>query len=136
MLFNSPEFLFLFFPLTVVCFWMLAHYVSHKVAAGWLALCSLFFYGWWDSRYISLLLSSIVFNYGMGLCIGRAKRDGYSGAVLFMAVAANLGLLGLFKYADFFYQRVTRSLVQHLYCLIIFCHWAFHFLRLPKLPFW
>ena len=102
MLFNSPEFLFLFFPLTVVCFWMLAHYVSHKVAAGWLALCSLFFYGWWDSRYISLLLSSIVFNYGMGLCIGRAKRDGYSGAVLFMAVAANLGLLGLFKYADFF----------------------------------
>jgi len=102
MLFNSVPFIFLFLPVTLFGFWGFARFFPHKVAAGWLALCSLFFYGWWDSRFLSLLLASITFNYGMGLCIARARQTGHSGVVLCLAVVSNLCLLGLFKYSDFF----------------------------------
>lgn len=108
MLFNSPAFIFLFFPVAILVFWCLGRWTSHKVAAGWLALCSLFFYGWWDVRFISLLLASIAFNYGMGVMIERARRSGYAGAVLALAVASNLSLLGLFKYADFFIGALNQ----------------------------
>lgn len=109
MLFNSSAYIFFFLPLTLLGFWGIARFFPHKVAAGWLALCSLFFYGWWDTRFISLLLASITFNYCMGVCIERARHAGHSGTVLAMAVASNLSLLGLFKYSDFFLS-VTNSL--------------------------
>ncbi len=54
MLFNSVPFLFGFFPVTVVVFFWLAR-ASHGLAAGWLALASLFFYGWWNPAYVLLL---------------------------------------------------------------------------------
>lgn len=108
MLFNSAEYMFVFFPLTMLGFWLIARFASHKAAAAWLAICSLGFYGWWDTRYIALLLGSIGFNYCMGLWIARAREVGYSAAVLSIAVAANLLLLGLFKYADFFLSNVNQ----------------------------
>ncbi len=113
MLFNSAEFIFLFLPVALLGFWLIARFVSHKAAAGWLGLCSLFFYGWWDSRFISLLLGSIVFNYGMGLCIERARNTGYSSVVLGMAVSTDLALLGLFKYSDFFITVLNSSAGTH-----------------------
>ncbi len=102
MLFNSPIFLFFFFPVSALIFWLLGRWMPHKVAAGWLALCSLFFYGWWDTRFIFLLMASIVFNYAIGMGIERARKHNFSGVVLAFAVACNLSLLGLFKYSDFF----------------------------------
>ena len=47
---------------------------SHALATLWLAIASLFFYGWWDVRYVALLLASIVFNYFAGALIARARR--------------------------------------------------------------
>lgn len=112
MLFNSPAFIFLFLPVTLLVFWWLAKTVSHTVAAGWLALCSLFFYGWWDSRYIILLLGSITFNYSMGLWLARTKGAGQSW-LLACAVAANLLLLGVYKYSDFFLTVVNGAAGTH-----------------------
>lgn len=54
MLFNSYEFLFLFLPLTVLGFFVVAG-TSRTLAAAWLAGASVFFYGWWDIRYVPLL---------------------------------------------------------------------------------
>ena len=47
MLFNSHAFIFLFLPLTLLVFFGLGRF-SAKLAAGWLAIASLFFYGWWS----------------------------------------------------------------------------------------
>jgi len=51
MLFNSIEFLFVFLPILLVVFFWLAR-ISQRLAAGWLAFGSLFFYAWWNPSYV------------------------------------------------------------------------------------
>src|ERR1700730_2108836 len=104
MLFNSVEFIFGFLPVTALVFFGIARR-SHPAAAAWLALASLFFYGWWDWGYLRLLAASAAFNYVCGLHLARfvrARRARSAGALLAFAVGANLLLLGYFKYANFF----------------------------------
>lgn len=100
MLFNSFTFLFLFLPITVVVFFILAK-LGKTPAAAWLVCASLFFYGWWSIAYIPLLLASIGFNYSAGWHIGHAGGPARK-RLLWSAVVVNLGLLVYFKYADFF----------------------------------
>ncbi len=104
MLFNSYPFIFFFLPLTWLIFFG-AGAVSHRLAAGWLALASLFFYGWWNPKYVGLLLASVVFNYFFGAQIARFRASGRSRrawVLLAVAVTANLALLAEYKYANFF----------------------------------
>ena len=103
MLFNSVEFIFGFLPLTALVFFGLARR-SHAVAACWLALASLFFYGWWNWAYVPLLLASAAFNYACGVRLARFVREHRTvaaGALFAFAVTANLVLLGYYKYANF-----------------------------------
>lgn len=102
MLFNSHAFIFLFLPLTLLVFFALGRF-SAKLAAGWLAAASLFFYGWWSPAYVALLLVSILFNFTAGSAIVRAVSDPrYSKRLLTAAIIANLALLAYYKYANFF----------------------------------
>jgi len=101
MLFNSYEFIFLFFPIVFIGFFWLARF-GYRVSALWMALASLFFYGWWSVEYIGLLLSSIIVNYSMGYLIGHVRRPVHAKLFLAFAVTANLGLLAYYKYANFF----------------------------------
>jgi D-alanyl-lipoteichoic acid acyltransferase DltB (MBOAT superfamily) len=104
MLFNSYEFIFGYLPLTFLGFFLLAR-VSHFLAASWLTLASVFFYGWWSPAYIGLLLGSILFNFIAGMSIGRAAARGetrLAGFLLAAGVGGDLLLLGYYKYADFF----------------------------------
>jgi len=107
MLFNSYEFILAFLPTVVVIFFLVAR-TSHILAAAWLCAASLFFYGWWNPKFVALLVASIAFNYAAGYAIGRAKSagDGIAKPLLIAAVAANLGVLGYFKYANFFISTV------------------------------
>jgi alginate O-acetyltransferase complex protein AlgI len=100
-LFNSYEFIFLYLPVVLVGFFCLAK-ISYRAAALWLAIASLFFYGWWNPKFVALLLVSIVLNFSAGALIGRAQTVGRSKGLLVVAVSANLLLLALFKYANFF----------------------------------
>ena len=105
MLFNSYTFVFLFLPIVIVGFFAIAR-ASHTFAAGWLGLASLFFYGWWDWRYVPLLLASIVGNYLIGLRIGHAQGAARR-SWLVVGIVADLALLMYFKYADFFVATVN-----------------------------
>ncbi|MDD1640114.1 MAG: MBOAT family protein, partial [Methylococcaceae bacterium] len=68
MLFNSHVFIFGFLPIVFFGFYGIARY-SYNLAALWLTAASLFFYGWWDARFVGLLLGSIGFNYAAGYLI-------------------------------------------------------------------
>ncbi|SEA15565.1 MBOAT family protein [Variovorax sp. YR216] len=109
MLFNSIGFIFVYLPIVFLGFFFLARR-NQKLAAFWLAIASLFFYGWWNPKFVSLLLASICFNYGAGYLIGhggsRAK------AILVASVASNLVLLGVFKYANFFVSTLNSAGAQ------------------------
>lgn len=101
MLFNSHTFLFAYLPVVFAGFFLLARY-GQQLAAAWLALASLFFYGWWNPEFVSLLLASILFNYGLGITISRYQDKPIAGSLLAFAVTSNLLLLGVFKYTNFF----------------------------------
>ncbi|MBN9127737.1 MAG: MBOAT family protein, partial [Nitrosospira sp.] len=105
MLFNSFIFIFIFLPVTVTVFFWLGRR-SHAWAAGWLALASLFFYGYWDYRYIPLLLASIGFNYLIGLRIAQTAMPARK-RWLIVGVGSNLLLLAYFKYANFFLETIS-----------------------------
>lgn len=103
MLFNSPVFIFLFLPLTWVSFAILVRWIPGRKRwpIGLLLFSSLVFYGWWDYRYLALLLGSIVFNYGVGLLLSKPKPKGLLQWILGFGVGINVFLLGIFKYLDF-----------------------------------
>ena len=106
MLFNSYQFLFLFLPLTLLGYFLLAR-VRIGLAAAWLALASLFFYGYWDFHYVPLLIGSITFNFVIGGRINAASGTRLARRLLVVGVAVNLALLGYFKYADFFLNNIA-----------------------------
>lgn len=100
MLFNSFVFIFAFLPVTWLGYVAIVRRKGRVLpAAIWLSLCSLFFYGWWNPRYVPLLICSIIFNFFVGRTL--AKQSSQRRFILWLGIAANLLLLALFKYADF-----------------------------------
>mgnify|MGYP003683206833 CR=1 FL=1 len=63
---------------------------------------SYFFYGWWDWRFLSLIAFSTVLDYFLGILIGGTENDKHRRYLLWISLGANLGLLGFFKYYNFF----------------------------------
>jgi alginate O-acetyltransferase complex protein AlgI len=123
MLFNSYPFVFLFFPLTLVAFFALTR-LQVRAAAGFLGLASLFFYGWWSLQALPLLLGSICVNYALGRRLSWSHGHGRSKGVLILGLAANLGLLALFKYADFFISNANAALAFAGGAPWPWLHWA------------
>ena len=106
MLFNSYAFVFVFLPVTLIVFFLLGR-VNRVWAAGWLALASIVFYGYWSVKYIPLLLGSVIFNYLCGRAVSRRAQTPRGRPLLVAAIAADLILLGFYKYADFFITSVN-----------------------------
>ena len=107
MAFNDLSFLFLFFP---------AILLLHKLMPGMLGknilllIGSLVFFAWGTPEYVLLMALIILFNYFSGLLMGQQKEDGHHTAArrtLISAVAANLLLLGFFKYWGFLLENVN-----------------------------
>ena len=110
MLFNSYDYLLYFLPLSLVGFFALGRRPTWAVA--WLVAASLFFYAWWDPRYLPLILGSIAFNFLVGRALRRETPRGR--LILAGGIAGNLLLLGVFKYADFALSNVAGLLGKPL----------------------
>jgi len=125
MLFNSYAFIFFFFPIVLVGFFLIGKR-NARAAAGFLALASLFFYGWWSVQALPLLLGSICFNYWAGLRLtpGPGRTDPGRKKMLVFALVVNLGVLAVFKYANFFVANVNDGLAAAGYSPISMLHIA------------
>lgn len=110
MLFTSYPFIFVFLPITLLGFFLLGRFFGAKLSALWLALASVFFYGYWSSEHVPLLLGSIIFNFYTGYIISRnhANRRTIARAALYIGVVGDLALLAYYKYADFFLGEISR----------------------------
>ncbi|MCP5230005.1 MBOAT family protein [Accumulibacter sp.] len=106
MLFNSFEFIFLFLPITLLLYFLSVRFVGNEFGLGLLVLASLFFYGWWNPVYTILFLFSIAVNYALGGWL-IPNDKGNSKLFLVIGVVINLGLLGYFKYANFFVDNLN-----------------------------
>ena len=78
MLFNSPEFLFVFLPLSLALFFVFGRSLGPRAAMAWLVAASLFFYSWWEPRNLLLLLFSLAFNYTLSQWLIRRTEAGPS----------------------------------------------------------
>lgn len=106
MLFNSYEFLFLFLPIVLIGFFWLGR-EHNRMAAAWLVIASLFFYGWWNPAYLNIMLGSIVFNYMIGFALNDTAALKPRKIILSYGVAVNLALLAYYKYANFFVDSLN-----------------------------
>ena len=104
MLFSSNVFLFAFLPTVLAVYYLVPRVLRNPV----LFLVSLVFYGWGEPVYLLLMLAAILLNYGFGLWIWALRRKGKGAKVVLAAgVAANLLLLGYFKYASFLMSAIS-----------------------------
>ena len=98
MLFTTHAFLFGFLPLTLAGFWLLR---TTRLRLGYLALASYVFYGWWNWRYLPLILATTALDYGAALLIARSDVARTRRIWLIGALSCNLILLAVFKYTGF-----------------------------------
>ena len=118
MIFSSWHFIFLFLPVSFFVYFWLNH--RRLITAGkvWLVVASLFFYAYWDINYLPLILGSIFLNFAVGTGLAQS-HNGYlqevKGSshrvnrklVLITGIAANLILLGYFKYTNFLLDNIN-----------------------------
>jgi alginate O-acetyltransferase complex protein AlgI len=122
MLFHSPEFIFGFLPLCFLGFVGVHRLWGWQPALLWLAAASLVFYGQWSAALAGLLLGSILFNFAAArLLLAKVESRRTARRLLLGALAANLALLGYFKYSNFFIDNINQlagSSISHLKVLL------------------
>ncbi len=101
MLFNSPEFM-LFLPIVFGMYWF-ATQSSLKAQNLLLLVASYVFYGWWDWCFLGLIALSTIVDFRVGIqeVPDKARKKGW----LWVRLAVNLGILGYFKYSNFFIEN-------------------------------
>ena len=107
MVFSSLVFLFRFLPIFLICYFIIPEkYIKWRNLV--LFLFSLVFYAWGEPVYICFMLLSTIFDYINGLLIEKLGVGSKgSKIVLIVSLIGNLGLLGVFKYADFFLSTIN-----------------------------
>lgn len=110
MLFNSYTYIFLFLPVAIIVYFLMNHFRRKILAEVFMVFASLFFYAWWDWRYLPLLVVSVGFNFLVGNLaapqFGRFNAIQRKTALVF-GLLMNLGALAFFKYANFFIENLN-----------------------------
>ena len=100
MLFNSFAYL-VFFPLVFILYWLFTS-KNVKIQNVFLLAASYFFYAWWDWRYLSLIILCSGVNYSAGILLMKTNIQKYRRLIIYVCCIVSLGVLGVFKYYDFF----------------------------------
>ena len=107
MLFTSIEFL-VFLPVVFSLYWLLRKRLQWQnllvVAASYL------FYGWWDWRFLLLIAFTTLCSFTSGLLIKPERSRRHNMTIMWLNIGINLGILGLFKYYDFFASELASLL--------------------------
>jgi alginate O-acetyltransferase complex protein AlgI len=107
MLFDSPIY-FLFLLLVVAAYWCLGWRAQNRM----LLVASCFFYGWWDWRFLLLMLASTTVDFLLAQRISDSDNPAVRRCFLAVSLIANFSVLGFFKYFDFFAHSLVESLAS------------------------
>jgi D-alanyl-lipoteichoic acid acyltransferase DltB (MBOAT superfamily) len=136
MLFNSYVYIFIFLPVTLAGFFLIAGRVHRRVAVVWLVGASLFYYSWWNPVYVGLIVGSMLFNYAVGLQLeSRSKAIKFRKGLLIFGIAVNLGLIGYFKYANFFIDNINVALETNFHLNKIILPLAISFFTFQQIAY-
>ena len=107
MLFNSIDFA-VFLPIVFVLYWFVFS-KSIKLQNLLIVFASYVFYGWWDWRFLTLILFSTLVDFAVGIKLSQENQKSKRRLLLMTSVLVNLGFLGLFKYYNFFLDNFTNA---------------------------
>lgn len=107
MLFNSLDFA-IFLPTVFLIYWFI---LKNRLGAqnNFLLFASYIFYGWWDWRFLLLIFLSSIVDYKIGLLLSTEQREKKRKLLLWMSLLVNLGILGVFKYFNFFLYNFSQA---------------------------
>jgi D-alanyl-lipoteichoic acid acyltransferase DltB (MBOAT superfamily) len=100
MLFNSIDFA-IFLPIVFMLYWFVTN-KNLKLQNLLIVISSYIFYGWWDWRFLSLILFSTILDYSIGISLSKQVNQNKRKMLLWISILMNLGFLGFFKYYNFF----------------------------------
>jgi D-alanyl-lipoteichoic acid acyltransferase DltB (MBOAT superfamily) len=107
MLFNSFDFA-IFLPIVFVLYWFVTN-KNLKLQNFLIVAASCLFYGWWDWRFLSLILFSTIVDYSVGLGLLKQENQTKRKVLLWTSILINLGFLGFFKYYNFFLDNFITA---------------------------
>jgi D-alanyl-lipoteichoic acid acyltransferase DltB (MBOAT superfamily) len=107
MLFNSLDFA-VFLPIVFFLYWFVTKR-SLKLQNVLIVAASYVFYGWWDWRFLSLILFSTIVDYLVGLALHKKEDAKTRKLLLWTSIAVNIGFLGFFKYYNFFLENFQKA---------------------------
>ena len=107
MLFNSIDFA-IFLPIVFILYWFATNN-NLKFQNLLIVAASYLFYGWWDWRFLSLILFSTTVDYLVGLGLLMQENQPKRKVLLWISILVNLGFLGFFKYYNFFLDNFITT---------------------------
>ncbi|WP_139958143.1 MBOAT family O-acyltransferase [Flavicella sediminum] len=107
MLFNSIDFA-IFLPTVFILYWFVAN-KNLKLQNLLIVLASYLFYGWWDWRFLSLILFSTIIDYSIGIRLSNEENTSKRKILLWISILINIGFLGFFKYYNFFLDNFISA---------------------------
>ena len=107
MLFNSLDFA-VFLPIVFVLYWFVTNH-NLKLQNALIVAASYVFYGWWDWRFLSLIIFSTLVDFSIGRTLKVEERESRRRLLLWTSILINLGFLGFFKYYNFFLDNFIAA---------------------------
>ena len=107
MLFNSLDFA-VFLPIVFLLYWIVAQ-KNIKLQNALIVIASYLFYGWWDWRFLSLILFSTIIDYAVGQKLRNEEKEVKRKMLLWTSIIVNIGFLGFFKYYNFFLENFVDA---------------------------
>lgn len=107
MLFNSIDFA-IFLPVVFLLYWFVVN-KNLKYQNTLLLIASYVFYGWWDWRFLSLIVFSSMVDYYIGISLSKSNIEKKRKALLWTSIFVNVGFLGFFKYFNFFLENFVSA---------------------------
>ena len=107
MLFNSIDFA-IFLPIVFLLYWFVAQN-NLRLQNLLIVVVSYIFYGWWDYRFLSLIVFSTIIDYTVGVLLSKEKSITKRKVYLWISIVINLGFLGFFKYYNFFLDNFVTA---------------------------
>ena len=107
MLFNSIDFA-IFLPIVFILYWFATNN-NLKLQNFLIVAASYLFYGWWDWRFLSLILFSTLIDYSIGIRLSKQDNISKRKILLWISILMNLGFLGFFKYYNFFLDNFVTA---------------------------
>lgn len=107
MLFNSIDFA-IFLPIVFILYWFVTNN-NLKLQNFLIVAASYLFYGWWDWRFLFLILFSTIVDYSVGMALKTESNQTKRKVLLWISILVNLGFLGFFKYYNFFLENFVTA---------------------------